>query len=302
MPSRNSPAHATKDQLVLDYVLPGQHTVTVEQDNSLADSTGRTVWLGAQVLAVYLADLLSTSSTSASRSTQRAVDLGSGTGLVALSLAALGYHTLATDLPALVDGVLGTNCSSSSASSLAGTLVAAPLDWLDSTLDFPPAPHAPPFDLVTTADTVYDPSLSAPLLRTLARLSLLGRPASSPAPVYLALERRDPLLVDSFLAAARDVHGFKLARVDHARLKRLVERPEADGGTLAWDDEADWDGIEVWRLKLGRDALARARKAARDSSSRAAEGPSAASEGSPGARTATEVESSVHELQRGGVP
>ncbi|GAA5843677.1 hypothetical protein JCM9279_000099, partial [Rhodotorula babjevae] len=229
------------------------------------------------VLAVYLADLLSSSSTSAARSSQRAIDVGSGTGLVALALSALGYRTLATDLPALVDGVLGVNCSSSAASTLPGTLVAAPLDWFDSTLHFPPAPHAPPFDLVTTADTVYDPSLSAPLLRTLARLSLLGRPPLSPAPVYLALERRDPLLVESFLASARDAHGFKLARVDPARLQRLVERPEADGGTLAWLDEADWDGIEVWKLKLGRDALARAKKAAGEGLS-AARGSSAARE------------------------
>ena len=274
---------------MLGYVLPGHATVPVKQDNTLADSTGRTVWLGAQVLSVYLADLLSASSTSCARSTQRAIDLGSGTGLVALSLAALGYRTLATDLPALVDGVLGANCSSSAASTLPGALVAAPLDWFDSTLHFPPAPHAPPFDLVTTADTVYDPALSAPLLRTLARLSLLGRPPLSPAPVYLALERRDPLLVDSFLASARDDHGFKLARVDHARLKRLVERTEAEGGTLAWQDEADWDGIEVWKLRLGRDALARAKQAAR-------EGPSAAREGSDNRSLDADV--SVEQVQR----
>jgi len=118
-------------------------------------------------------------------------------------------------------------------------LVAASLYWFRSALYFSPVPLAPPFDLVTTADTVHAAALSAPLLRTLAHLSLLGRPPSSPAAAYLALEHRDRLLVDSFLASARDDHGFKLAQVDHARLERLVERTGAEGGTRAWQDEAD---------------------------------------------------------------
>ncbi|GAA5916512.1 hypothetical protein JCM8208_005036, partial [Rhodotorula glutinis] len=114
--------------------------------------------------------------------------------------------------------------------------------------------------------------------------------------------RRDPLLVDSFLASARDDHGFKLARVDHARLQRLVERPEAEGGTLAWPDEADWDGIEVWRLKLGRDALARAKKAARAGSSGAGKGMDAAGDASDTPSLDVDVQSTVLELQRGAVP
>ncbi|BGP45851.1 hypothetical protein JCM10450v2_001686 [Rhodotorula kratochvilovae] len=191
----NLPAHATKHLPLLDYILPDGTPVHIAQDNTTPDSTGRTVWLGAQVLSVYLHDLLSSSSSSSTRATQRAIDLGSGTGLVALSLAALGYTTLATDLPALVAGVLGSNISSSPFPPT--QLAAHPLDWFTppEELSFPSG-HEPPFDLIATADTVYAPSLCAPLLRTLAHLSLAGGRAA-PAPVFLALERRDPALVET---------------------------------------------------------------------------------------------------------
>ncbi|GAA6050083.1 hypothetical protein JCM3770_001361 [Rhodotorula araucariae] len=259
----NLPAHATKHLPVLAYTLPDRTLVRIAQDNSSPDSTGRTVWLGAQVLSVYLHDLLSSSSSASDRATRRAIDLGSGTGLVALSLAALGYTTLATDLPALVSGLLGANVSSESPAPFPPSRLAAhPLDWFTAPEDLSfPRGHAPPFDLIATADTVYAPALSAPLLRTLAHLALAGRGGRPhhrpPAPVFLALERRDPALVDAFLDLARgDEYGFKCARVEHARLRRLVEDPE---GTLAWEDEADWDGVEVWKLKLGREAVARAR-------------------------------------------
>lgn len=54
--ARPLPASETKCTAVLDYPLwPQEASVQIRQDNSLADSTGRTVWLGAQV-SIHTAD------------------------------------------------------------------------------------------------------------------------------------------------------------------------------------------------------------------------------------------------------
>lgn len=71
------PAHQTKHLPSIDYSLPSGQVVQLKQAISLEnDSTGRTLWLGAQVLAVYLNELLG--ATGNRRKT--CIDLGSGTG------------------------------------------------------------------------------------------------------------------------------------------------------------------------------------------------------------------------------
>ena len=98
------PAHQTKHLASLEYPLPCGRSVTITQDDSnTADpSTGRTVWLGAQVcsvepprfsfadqlpsqvLAVYLHDLLKGEKpfieVRGVKRRRRVVELGSGTG------------------------------------------------------------------------------------------------------------------------------------------------------------------------------------------------------------------------------
>ncbi|GAA5960562.1 hypothetical protein JCM8115_003224 [Rhodotorula mucilaginosa] len=268
----NLPAHATKHVQQLHYALPNAQLV-LHQDNHSADSTGRTVWLGAQVLSVYLDHLLADSRHQHRVAhNQRAIDLGSGTGLVALALANLGYDTLATDVDAIAHGVLAQNVSENAdrVSRGRGRIRAAALDWFtfdrdawrwpssgedDDDQDGGDARHV---DLITTADTVYDPSLSEPLLRTLHGLSLLSSLSSSsgsptPPPIYLALEARDPALIASFFQlAASSTFGFKCSRIDPSRIKKLVENEK---GTLAWQDEADWEGVELWKLVLSKKEL-----------------------------------------------
>ncbi|POY70166.1 hypothetical protein BMF94_6749 [Rhodotorula taiwanensis] len=256
---QNSPAHATKHISELDYLLPDRSTrVLVHQDDSTANSTGRTVWLGAQVLSVYLHDLLSSKSSPAAQQRPRAIDLGSGTGLVALSLASMGYDALATDVDMIVQGVLHRNVEANAA-KLSGRIKAETLDWCTfdrATWSASTSANVDSVDLLTTADTVYDPSLSAPLLQTLHGLSLLfAKPA--PPPVYLALEARDPALISAFFAlAASEPFGFKCSRVDPDRIRKLVE---AKDGTLGWQDESDWEGVEVWKMVLSKKEVARAK-------------------------------------------
>lgn len=234
--------------------------------------SGRTIWLGGQVLSVYLHDLLksvppfATNPNSKSKtSRQRVVDVGAGTGLTSLSLASMGYDVLSTDLDLIVDGVLQRNIKANESnlringSSNQPRLETKVLDWFKEPQDWEwnqegddKEPLQPPFDLIVSADTIYDPELSQPLLRTLHGLSSPPpsprNSSSTPIPtVYIALEARDPELVSAFLESAEKDWNFKCSRVDHKKLKKLVESKESG---LGWEDEAVWEGVEIWKLKL----------------------------------------------------
>lgn len=173
----------------------------------------------------------------------------------------MGYDVLSTDLDVIVNGNLGVNIRANEPTlqingSNQPRLETKVLDWFQdpaewnwSTIDGQDAQTlVPPFDLVVSADTVYTPDLSQPLLRSLRALSA---PASSSrsstsTQVYIVLERRDPELVTNFLESAERDWGFKCSRVDHSKLKRLVESKE---GGLGWEDESVWEGVEIWKLK-----------------------------------------------------
>jgi len=195
------------------------------------------------------------------------VDVGAGTGLSSLSLASMGYDVLSTDLGIIVDGVLSQNLEANTKVLRLNSfgqprMQTKVLDWFQDPTDWEWSIKdretlVPPFDLIVTADTVYDPSLSQPLLRTLHGLSILNDPASpSPSrrtssssipPIYLALEARDPALVVSFIESAEKDWNFKCSKVNQGRLKKLVG---SKTGGLGWEDESVWEGVEVWKLKL----------------------------------------------------
>ena len=109
----------------------------------------------------------------------------------------------------------------------------------------------PPFDLIVTADTVYLTSLVTPLLRTLNHLCKLsqqnhvvGKSKPHRPLVYVALENRDPGLLESFLKEAREQWGFSTTRVPDRRIERALERRRMD-----WKRE-DWVGVQVWKLQF----------------------------------------------------
>lgn len=88
------PAHQTKHLQQLDYPLPSGQVVSIVQNDSLEDSTGRTLWLGAQVLAIYLHDLFGgsekayTSVSGGTKRRKRVIDVGGGTGAFYLAVEA----------------------------------------------------------------------------------------------------------------------------------------------------------------------------------------------------------------------
>ncbi|KNZ62621.1 uncharacterized protein VP01_1247g3 [Puccinia sorghi] len=201
------------------------------------------------------------------------------TGLLSVSLSALGYTVLATDIEPTLTEILAPNVRQwmhGESSGGAGRISTCFLDWnlgpdwrsieaafsggtdrfqgevptsnhvneshgavsgapLRTTLDTG-SDEALPIDLIVSADTVYAVELVSPLLVTISVLS-----ARSPKPpvIYIALERRDPCLINTFFQLAREM-GFKSVQVDASRLRKIVEG-------MQWSEE-DWEAVEVWKL------------------------------------------------------
>jgi len=107
-------------------------------------------------------------------------------------------------------------------------------------------PFGPPFDLIVTSDTVYISQLVQPLLRTIHTLASLSSAGGKSPWILLCFERRDPLLIDRTLNDAHHIWGFKLERIPHKKLAQAMDK-----AGLKWD-RGDWDGVELWKLKLAK--------------------------------------------------
>ncbi|KAG6878702.1 hypothetical protein C0993_011517 [Termitomyces sp. T159_Od127] len=243
------PAHRTKHQPLL--VWPPFRLA--QSDDGAANGTA--LWLGAQCLAAYLASLPAAPGV--------LLELGSGIGLTALVMSSLRWHVLATDIPPVIASVLAPNIQNNLGRlpPASGSIQVRELDWTvppdDWTWDHPSAvasPSAslpssdagllrPPFDLICTADTVYDASLVQPLLRTLHALCIASTATRTP-PVYLCLERRDPALVDRCLSDARHTWGFHVQQIPRRKLAKAMHK-----AGMNWPRE-DWEGIEIWKFTL----------------------------------------------------
>lgn len=190
---------------------------------------------------------------------------------MSITLSALGYSVLATDIEPSLTSILMPNIKgwTSSSSTWSGPLCVCRLDWnlpinyrsiqscLKSTLhpghiqdglidlnhdsdenvQDTELESKIEFDLIVTTDTVYTSELIRPLLTTLKSLSDLS---TRPPPIYLALERRDPALVENFFNMAEQLN-FKADQIDHSSLVQLTEQ-------MGWDLE-DWEGVEIWKLR-----------------------------------------------------
>ena len=101
-----------------------------------------------------------------------------------------------------------------------------------------------PYDMIITTDTLYSPLLTLPLLSTLRSFSLLSL-SSSPPPIYVALETRDPALIAHSLALAKEM-GFSLKKIALGRVDKALGK-----SGWGWEDREEWEGIEIWKWKFG---------------------------------------------------
>ncbi|OJA14835.1 hypothetical protein AZE42_00789 [Rhizopogon vesiculosus] len=270
--SDTPPAHHTKHFPVLAYLFNDIPFHLIQRDDGI--SNGTALWLGAQVLSIYLAAQFkgkSRKTITTDTVRPKAVELGSGIGLMALVLASLGYDVLATDTTHVCASVLRTNINAN-AHLVPGCVHVRELDWGVDPEGWTWDDHcsitspaltrsedgrnviAPPFDLIVSSDTIYDVALVTPLFKTIHALSVLSyasaltplspsiSPNSSsckPPVIYLAVERRDPTLITTAFTRAGKEWGLLFQRIPDKKLRRA-------GVGMGWDAK-EWEGVEVWR-------------------------------------------------------
>ncbi|PWY98723.1 hypothetical protein BCV70DRAFT_201516 [Testicularia cyperi] len=280
--AENLPAHRTKHLSRLSYRFRSLGiTLNLTQRND-TNSTGSSLWLSSQVLSSYLIhtysskesrasiSAASTPAIKANKANRRAIELGSGTGLLSLLLATLGWSVLATDIPPVLDTVLRPNVEEgayqlvNTAQISADQLAVHELDWTtkpnlwhwdqagpctvapatQSSNDNPDAGTVEhDFELILTADTVYEPSLVRPLVSIISHL-YRTRSGSSKPTVLLALERRDSNHIDGALQVASDDFGLDFKQIPAKRVRKIFDTL-GEGAT--WSRQ-DWDGVEIWKL------------------------------------------------------
>ncbi|KZT26307.1 hypothetical protein NEOLEDRAFT_1162325 [Neolentinus lepideus HHB14362 ss-1] len=282
MSSLPLPAHHTKHIPLLDYSFLDRRFSLRQLDDG--KSNGTALWLGAQCLSLYLADISMKLKASVKPNTRpRAVELGSGgvgdanfaglctqhqRALRRLVLSSLGWDVLATDVSDVVSTVLEENVSRNLANPTGdlGMINVRELDWTVPPSDWTWAnlggisSHPvsdgvddiellrPPFDLIVTSDTLYSESLCTPLLRSLHTLCTQSSRSTPKGlrtpPIYICVERRDSALIDRALSEARSDWGFAVERVSQKKVTKAMEK-----GGLRWNKE-DWEGVELWRMAL----------------------------------------------------
>ncbi|EIN09403.1 hypothetical protein PUNSTDRAFT_119912 [Punctularia strigosozonata HHB-11173 SS5] len=111
------------------------------------------------------------------------LELGAGTGLLALAFGSLVRHYTVTDIESLMD-LIRKNLMLNSTNIPVHNISTESLDWLalqstplESRCRLFPAPEAGPPDLVLVVDCIYHPSLLPALICTLEHLCSGGSPA-----------------------------------------------------------------------------------------------------------------------------
>jgi hypothetical protein len=240
-------AHQTKSFETLTYPLPPLPiTLSLSQTSSpvpdASASTGTTLWLGAQILTHYLTTIYHRSTTHHGK---RAIDLGAGTGLTTLCLAALGFTVTSTDLPIITSGILRENVALNSA-LLTGNISIRELDW---TKPLPTDIAEAGWDVIVSADTIYRSDLLEAFWNTVDGLmgskQSEGRKRSSVV-VYVAVEIRDADVVSAAKRTAEEM-GIRVIKTPSGKVKRKIEKVLGPG---TWNEE--WGGVEIWRANYGR--------------------------------------------------
>ncbi|KIW11698.1 hypothetical protein PV08_11000 [Exophiala spinifera] len=147
------------------FVINDQLSISLHEPSLTEDNLGLKTWTSSLLLAQRLAECRQY----IREDCTRALELGSGTGLVGIAAACIWHtHVLLTDLPEIVPN-LQQNLSQNQEliSRLHGTVKARSLDWNDET-DLP-AHESEKYMVILAADPIYSPEHPRLLVATVRR-------------------------------------------------------------------------------------------------------------------------------------
>lgn len=218
--------------------------LNLSQEND-TQNHGTTVWDSAKLLALYLFETFKKPTfeirdghVSIKKNQKSCLELGSGCGLGGLLMASVGFDTVLTDLPEVLDRVLLKNSESaikdiqswwyhlhhSEYSDLVPTLKVESLDWLNL------PEERKIYNYILASDCIYEIQLVEPLLKTIQAFS------NTKTITFIAMERRDDVVINGFIEKAR-LYGFDARMV----LKKKIQNHLS----LVCNED-----VEIWKLKL----------------------------------------------------
>eukprot|EP00742_Colponemidia_sp_Colp-10_P007452 GILJ01008025.1.p1 GENE.GILJ01008025.1~~GILJ01008025.1.p1 ORF type:complete len:222 (-),score=24.29 GILJ01008025.1:227-892(-) len=180
------------------------------QERPSIDCNGGKVWNASKVLARYLEENKRKKPVAG----KRILELGSGCGLLGISLGLLGANVTLSEQPIMLE-ILNSNVRyhSHMAEEASGKLQVVECDWLDPPeLRSDPAPY---WDMIVATDVVYIHALVPPLVNLLSSL------ASMRTHIYIAIEMRDREVHQAFEAECRK--HFTVSRISNAKLPKDVQ-------------------------------------------------------------------------------
>ncbi|KAI4194135.1 MAG: hypothetical protein LQ346_003762 [Caloplaca aetnensis] len=210
-------------------------SITLHEPSLTADNLGHKTWLASFLLAKRLPSLGShipvLNNRRSPTSKPRVIELGAGTGLVGLAVAALfDADVHLTDLPAIVPNLrfnVDTSLSNTSGGAK-GRISVGALDWSDL-----PCYEAKPemqYDLVVAADPLYSPQHPAWLV---AAIECVLKKQDQAARVVIELPLREAYMPEA--------ENFK------TRMKALGLLIEAEGLETGFDD---WESAQNGRMEV----------------------------------------------------
>lgn len=214
-----------------------EFTLTLYEPSITADNLGMKTWVSSFLLSRRLHAILDVApplvptETTVPKNdrTLRALELGSGTGLVGMSFAALHGKSASihlTDLPTIVPNLAhNVALNVELLTKTAATVTTGVLDW-STTPDYP-APQAEQYDLIFAADALYSPKHPKWLVNTIVHW--LSRGLDARVVVEMPLR-------EAYLSQIQDFRQ----RMEQAGLA-VVEQGEEVG----YDDWENSDGLQL---------------------------------------------------------